>query len=88
MSYKHPRLDEVAFQKQFEEAVNLAMHHAGVNYSEALELLFTTLQEQGGLSVVDYVRRGQLSQAKRALSEVIDVRKRAALSARRFTVPS
>lgn len=48
MVYKRSRLDEIAFQKQFEEALNLAMHHIGVNYSEALELVFTPLREQGG----------------------------------------
>jgi hypothetical protein len=29
MVYKRSRLDEIAFQKQFEEALNLAMHHIG-----------------------------------------------------------
>jgi hypothetical protein len=82
MVYKHSRLDEIAFQRQFEEALNLAMHHIGVNYSEALELVFTPLREQGGLSVADFVRRGQLPQAKRALADLIDSRKRADLSRR------
>ncbi|MEN9529989.1 MAG: hypothetical protein RI932_1862 [Pseudomonadota bacterium] len=76
MVYKNSRLDEIAFQRQFEEALNLAMHHIGINYSEALELVFTPLREQGGLSVADYVRRGQLPQAKRALVDLIDSRKR------------
>lgn len=87
MVYKRSRLDEIAFQKQFEEALNLAMHHIGVNYSEALELVFTPLREQGGLSVADYVRRGQLPQAKRALVELIDNQKRSANS-RRLAMPS
>jgi hypothetical protein len=87
MVYKRSRLDEIAFQKQFEEALNLAMHHIGVNYSEALELVFTPLREQGGLSVADYVRRGQLPQAKRALVELIDDQKRSAKSSR-LALPS
>jgi hypothetical protein len=87
MVYKRSRLDEIAFQKQFEEALNLAMHHIGVNYSEALELVFTPLREQGGLSVADYVRRGQLPQAKRALVELIDDQKRRANSSR-LAMPS
>jgi hypothetical protein len=87
MVYKRSRLDEIAFQKQFEEALNLAMHHIGVNYSEALELVFTPLREQGGLSVADYVRRGQLPQAKRALVELIDDQKRSANSSR-LALPS
>ena len=87
MVYKRSRLDEIAFQKQFEEALNLAMHHIGVNYSEALELVFTPLREQGGLSVADYVRRGQLPQAKRALVELIDDQKRSANSSR-LAMPS
>lgn len=87
MVYKRCRLDEIAFQKQFEEALNLAMHHIGVNYSEALELVFTPLRQQGGLSVADYVRRGQLPQAKRALVELIDDQKRSANSSR-LAMPS
>lgn len=82
MVYKRSRLDEIAFQRQFEEALNLAMHHTGVNYSEALELVFTPLRDQGGLSVADYVRRGQLPQAKRALVELIDIQRRSAASSR------
>lgn len=87
MSYKHTRLDEASFQRQFEEAVNLAMNHVGVNYSEALELVFMPLQQRDGLSVAEYVRRGQLVQAKQALVELIDIRKRS-LGARRLTVPN
>ncbi|MBM3381340.1 MAG: hypothetical protein FJY29_02755 [Betaproteobacteria bacterium] len=87
MVYKNSRLDEVAFQRQFEEALNLAMHHIGVNYSEALELVLTPLREQGGLSVADYVRRGQLPQAKRALVDLIDSRKRSGGSSRVVGAP-
>ncbi len=76
MSYRQSRLDEVAFQRQFEEAVNMAMRHVGVNYSEALELVFTPIGEQGGLSVAEFVRRGQLTQARRALAELIEGHKR------------
>jgi len=82
MVYKRSRVDEIASQRQFEEALNLAMHHTGVNYSEALELVFTPLRDQGGLSVADYVRRGQLPQAKRALVELIDNQRRSAASSR------
>ena len=77
MALKNLRTDPLAFQRQFEEALNLAMHHIGVDYSEALELVFTPLREHGGLSVAEYVRKGQMSQAKRALVELIDSRKHA-----------
>lgn len=84
MPYRQTRVDEVVFQRQFEEALNMAMNHAGMNYSEALELVFTPLNNLGGTSVVEFVRRGQLAQAKRALSELIDDRKRA-IGASRLT---
>lgn len=76
MAYKHSRLDEVAFHRHFEEAVSMAMRHVGVNYSEALELVFTPLSQAGGASVADYVRRGHIAMAKRALAELIDDRRR------------
>lgn len=76
MVYKTTRLDPNTFQKQFEEALNLAMAHIGVNYSEALELVFTPISEKGGHSVADLVRRGQLLHAKAALAELIDTHKR------------
>lgn len=78
MVYKATRLEPVVFQKQFEEALNLAMAHIGVNYSEALELVFTPINEQGGNSVADLVRRGQLLHAKAALVELIESQKRCA----------
>lgn len=78
MVYKATRLEAVVFQKQFEEALNLAMAHIGVNYSEALELVFTPINEQGGNSVADLVRRGQLLHAKAALVELIESQKRRA----------
>lgn len=87
MSYRHTRVDELVFQRQFEEAVNMAMNHVGVNYSEALELVFMPMKDLGGLSVAEFVRRGQLAQAKRALSELIDDRKRA-MGASRLTAPT
>jgi hypothetical protein len=76
MAYKHSRLDEVALHRHFEEAVSMAMRHVGVNYSEALELIFTPLNHAGGVSVADHVRRGHISLAKRALAELIDDRRR------------
>jgi hypothetical protein len=65
-------LDENAARRQLEEAVTLAMRHAGVNYSEALEIVLTPAQRQGGRSVADYLRRGQLADARSALAEIID----------------
>jgi hypothetical protein len=76
MVYKATRLEPVVFQKQFEEALNLAMAHIGVNYSEALELVFMPISEQGGNCVADLVRRGQLLHAKAALVELIEAQKR------------
>ncbi len=76
MVYKTTRLDPTTFQKQFEEALNLAMAHIGVNYSEALDLVFTPMGEYQGNSVADLVRRGQLQHAKVALAELIDTHKR------------
>ncbi|NBW80616.1 hypothetical protein EBR21_02575 [bacterium] len=76
MAYKHSKLDEVAFHRHFEEAVSMAMRHVGVNYSEALELIFTPLHQAGGVSVADHMRRGHISLAKRALAELIDDRRR------------
>jgi hypothetical protein len=66
----------LTFQKQFEEAINLAMAHIGVNYAEALELVFTPIVDLQGSSVADLVRRGQLPHAKVALAELIDLHKR------------
>jgi hypothetical protein len=80
MSHKLKRCDEVAFQHQFEEAVQLAMRHVGLNYSEALELVFLPVKEQGGLSVAEFVRRGNLPQAKRALSSLLDERRKVIFS--------
>ena len=76
MVYKTTRLDSNTFQKQFEEALNLAMAHIGVNYSEALELVFTPINGLQGNTVADLVRRGQLHHAKMALAELIDSHKR------------
>ncbi|NBO37442.1 hypothetical protein EBU99_02535 [bacterium] len=87
MTYKRTRLEEVAFQRQFEEAVSLAMHHVGINYSDALDLLFTPLGEEGGLCVADFVRRGQLPLAKQALVQLIETRKRTQ-TAQRLVYPS
>ena len=64
--------DENAARRQLEEAVTLAMRHAGVNYSEALEIVLTPAQRQGGRSVADYLRKGQLAEARSALVEIID----------------
>lgn len=83
MVYKTTRLDQKTFQKQFEEALNLAMAHIGVNYSEALDLVFMPLGELQGSSVADLVRRGQLPHAKLALAELIDAQKRRAALANR-----
>ena len=84
MAFKNGRKDPIAFQRQFEEALSLAMHHTGVNYSEALELVFTPLQEHGGISVAEFVRRGQTPQAKRALVALIEIQKR---SSKRYVSP-
>jgi predicted xylose isomerase-like sugar epimerase len=76
MTYRYSRLDSLALQKQFEEALALAMNQMGVGYSEALELVFTPVTDLDGLSVADFVRRGQLPQAKKALALLIDNHRR------------
>ena len=72
MCLVHTLTDENTARRQFEEAVSLAMRHAGVNYSEALEIVLTPARQQGGKSVADYVRRGQIAQARKALADILD----------------
>jgi hypothetical protein len=76
MTFRHSRLDGIALQKQFEEALALAMNQMGVGYSEALELVFTPVHELDGMSVADFVRRGQIPQARSALAQLIDDHRR------------
>jgi hypothetical protein len=66
--------DENAERRQFEEAVNLAMRHTGVNYSEALELVLTPSSLDGGGCVAEYLRLGQVTQARKVLAELIEDR--------------